>query len=103
MGTPADRASRMNDRVARLVIDSGRGKKARAPSSVPDSLGAVMPAEGSDAGSRGIRLAKPSKVSPVSQTRGVEGLMLVKNRRIRSPLVGRVGKESTWSRSLRAR
>ena len=48
------------------------------------------------------RSASSGKVSPVRQTRGAAGLMLVKRRKIRSPRVGRVGKESTCSRSLRA-
>src|SRR5579863_379452 len=42
-----------------------------------------------------------SKGSDVSHTRGLTALMLVKKRRIKSPLVGRVGKLSTCSRSLR--
>ena len=37
---------------------------------------------------------KASKVCEVTQTRLSWGLILVKNRRIRAPLVGRVGKES---------
>ena len=45
---------------------------------------------------------KASKVCEVTQTRFSDGLMLVKKRRIRAPLVGRVGNESKCSKSLRA-
>ena len=49
------------------------------------------------------RGARTSKVSVVIHQREAVGFTFVNTRRMRLPFVGRVGKASTWSRSLRAR
>src|SRR5208282_6894451 len=45
---------------------------------------------------------RASNVCEVAQTRFCEGLMFEKKRRMRSPFVGRVGKESKCGKSFRA-
>ena len=48
-------------------------------------------------------LTTPGNAGPTTQSRVRVGWMLWKKRRMRQPRVGRVGKASVWSRSLRRR